>query len=154
MLSVSRSDFEQEWRFHSAVRDLILAKAKQRSGRDWDWDAWERVLGPAEFDLLLLGHVIGVWENNGRFIDTIKCWEEELDRVDRAFRRLGFNVASVLMPRALELDSLQGPYLHNELPLPDDLAAEIERVNNAATADVSEERLTRVISQRAAELDL
>src|SRR5690606_7349046 len=121
------------------------------AGGEWDWDLFEAALLPVEFDILLVLNFVYSWENNGRFIDTVKWYEDRFDRVDRAFRRLGFNTASVLMPRALELDAMQDPFLKADVALPEDSGAEVERINRAASADVSEERLTAAIVSRAGE---
>ena len=152
-LPIKRSDFDKDWQFHGAVHDLIFKKAKRRSGNEWDWDAWESVLTPLEFDFLLLGYFDGVWNTNGRFVDTVKCWEHEFDRVGRMFRRLGFRVAAKLVPRALELEALQLPYLRRDIPMPRRLAAEIKRVNEAASKNVSEKRMTRILTERSDEFD-
>jgi hypothetical protein len=141
--------FEQDWQFHRAVYDRLIAKAERHTAGQWDWDRWERALEPVEFDALLVLNFLWSWENNGSFVDTIKWFEDRGDRFMRAFRRLGFGTASGLVPRALELDGIQEPYLNGDLPLPPDVEAEIERVNQAATADVSEERLTAAITSRA-----
>ena len=153
-LSVTRQQFERNWQFQHAVYERVRAKAEQHANGEWDLDRGEAVLTPAEFDTLLVLNFVYSWENNGRFIDTVRWYEDQFDRVDRAFRRLGFNTASVLMPRALELDGIQDPYFKSDLPLPPDIAAEVDRINEAASADVNEERLTAAIVSRAEEFSV
>ena len=153
-LSVERAAFEQDWRYHHAVYDALVRKAKGGTGADWEWSGARETLRPLEFDTLLVLQFTFSWENSGSFVDTVWAFDNLADDVDRAFRRLGFAVASALTPRALELHAARQPYDDGVLPMPADLAAEVERVNEAATADVSEERLTKAIVDRAALFDL
>ena len=120
------------------------------SGGDGNLKLSENGPEPTEFDTLLVLMFVYSWENNGRFIDTVKWYEDHFEQVDHAFRRLGFNTASLLMRRALELYELQQPYYAADLALPADVEAESARVNEAASADVTEERLTKAIVARAA----
>ena len=153
MLSVTSSQFKDDFAFHYGVLDLIERKSSPHA-RKWDLDACERVLRPAEFDVLVVVTFLAAWDNNGRFVDTVKHFDNDFERMDRAFQRLGFRVAAVLMPRALELEEVQTGYHQADLDVPADIAAEIERISDAAAADVSEERLTAAIVARAAEFDV
>src|SRR5687768_2985885 len=105
-LSIDRAKFDRDFPFQYAVYERLLAKGKRLTGEEWNVDSFERKLNPVEFDTLLTIMFVCSWDNNGRFIDTVKWYEESFEQVDRAFRRLGFNTASVLMPRALELHAL------------------------------------------------
>ena len=153
-LSVDRAKFKSDFWFQHAVYEQLRAKAKRLTGDEWDLALSESRLKPAEFDALVILMFVYSWDNNGRFIDTVRWYEDHFEQVDRAFRRFGFNTASLLMPRALELYAMQEPYYAADLPLPADVEAETDRVNEAASADVSDERLTRAIVARAAEFDV
>jgi hypothetical protein len=153
-LSLKREDFESDWRFLSAVYERLLEKAKNHTGGVFDPDAFSRVLRPIEFDVWLVINFDSIWDNNGRFCDTVKYFEEDFDRLDSAFRNLGFNIASVLMPRALEVFSLEAPYWAEDLQIPTDIEAEVSRINRAASEDMSDERLTQAILNHAAEFEV
>jgi hypothetical protein len=152
-LSVQRATFDQDWRFHHAVYDVLSRKAKGDTRNDLDWSDLEDTLRPVEFDTLLVLQFIYSWENSGSFIDTVSVFDNLFDEVDRAFRRLGFGVASVLMSRALELHAAR-PVYNDDSSLPPELAAEAQRIKEAASADVSEERLTKAIVEREHEFDV
>jgi hypothetical protein len=150
-LSVTRKQFERDWQFHDAVYQRVRAKAEQHRDGKWDLDQSEAVLEPVEYDTLLVLNFVYSWENNGRFIDTVMWYKDQFDRVDRAFRRLGFHTASMLMPRALEFAAIQDSYIKSDLPLAPEVAAEVDRINEAASADVNDQRLTAAIASRAQE---
>ena len=147
--SIDRSSFARDYQFVHAVYELLQAKAKRLTGEELNFIAAETKLNPTEFDTLLLITFEYSWDNNGSFIDTVKWYDEEFDQVDRAFRRMGFNTASLLMPRARKLYDVQTPYLAEDLPLPADVKAEVDQINNAASADAGEDRLAKAIAERS-----
>src|SRR5688572_14142572 len=120
-LSVKREDFADDWRFLDTVYRIVRAKGERQTGGKFDLDAFAEVLLPVEFHIVLILTFIAVWDNGGRFGDAVKSFEDQYGRLDSAFRDLGFNVASVIMPRALKLRSLQLPYLAEDLPVPADV---------------------------------
>lgn len=139
------------WRLFRNGGRVIADVAQQRSGVDFDPDAWEAVLTPGEFALTLLDHFFSTVENCGSFVDQIESWSDQFERLERAFRHFDCQDAADLMPAALEAGlALKACYEADGEP-DAVLTTRCEQLESAAGVAASYDKLAAFLRQHTAE---
>lgn len=84
--------------FGDAMNEMAIEKTGSEDEADWF-----QQLGEGDANFLMMRLFLFTYGNNGRFVDSVKYWDEHTDLLESAMRYFGLSKGAEMVRPALEL---------------------------------------------------